>query len=79
MVTDGRILRGMARQGFIEWTPGLERHWTGQTVKRVHVNEGPKLKGMRFIYRGVDYQLRYVDGCFHPFVFRVDASVPSFV
>ena len=81
MVTNTRTLRAMAKQGFITWQDGRERHWTGATAKRRWVHEGPKLANWydTFTYRGHDYRLRYVDGCFHPFVFRADASVPSFV
>lgn len=81
MITNTRTLRAMAKRGLIEWAPRLERHWTGYTVKRLHVQPGPKLQNWydTFRYRGKEYRLRYVDGCFHPFVFRVDAQIPAFV
>lgn len=81
MVTNPRTLRAMARAGWILWEDGRERHWTGLTVKRRHVQPGPKLDdwSQTFCYRGHDYRLRYVDGCFHPFVFRVGARIPEFV
>ena len=81
MVTDYRTLNGMARQGFIVFQPGFDRHWTGLRAKRCFVAEGPKLEAwyQPFVYRGHEYRLHYVDGCFHPFVFRTDAHVPAFV
>lgn len=81
MVTNPRTLRAMAKHGFIEWAPRLERHWTGATVRRLHVQPGPKLADWYspFVYRGAEYRLRYVDGCFHPFVFKTSDRPPSFV
>lgn len=82
MVTHTSILRAMAKRGFITWQAGrYDRHWTGQTVRRVWVSEGPALKHWydEFTYRGKAYRLRYVDGCFHPFVFSATAQVPTFV
>lgn len=81
MVTNPRTLRAIAKQGFISWQDGRERHWTGLTVKRRWVAPGNKLVNWydTFRYRGHEYRLRYVDGCFHPFVFRLDAHIPSFV
>lgn len=81
MVTNPRTLRAMQRAGWIEWPDVVERHWTGQRVRSRWVREGPKLETwwQTFRYRGHEYRLRYVDGCFHPFVFRADAQPPSFV
>lgn len=81
MVTDGRTLRAMVRAGWIEWSPQLERHWTGLTARRFWVRPGRRLETwyQRFTYRGREYQLGYVDGCFHPFVFVVGSSRPAFV
>lgn len=81
MITDGRTLRAMTKRGLIVWYPCLERHWTGLTVKRCHVQPGAKLEDwyQEFEYRGRQYRLRYVDGCFHPFVFEAGARPPAFV
>ena len=81
MITDYRRLKGMARQRFITWTPGRDRHWTGFQAKRCFVHPGPKLTNWydEFTYRGQSYRLHYVDGCFHPFVFRVGSQWPAFV
>jgi len=84
IVTDHRILRGMETKGFIlrNGSPvSRERHWTGHQVRIVHVTAGPKLYNWYdvFSYRGVDYRLRYFDGCFKPFVTRLNAGLPSFV
>jgi hypothetical protein len=81
MVTNPRTLRAMTKQGFIEWTPGIDRHWSGQRVRVTYVHAGPKLQNWSdtFRYRGHDYRLHYVDGCFKPFVFRTDERLPAFV
>lgn len=81
LVTDGRTLRGMTKAGFIVWTPGVDRHWTGLKARRYFVESGPKLKNWYdvFDYRGQSYRLRYVDGCFHPFVHRMGIQGPSFI
>lgn len=81
MITDGRTLKAMTRHGFIVWSDARERHWTGSTVKRRHVQPGPKLANWydTFTYRGTEYRLQYVDGCFHPFVFRLSDRTPAFV
>ena len=82
MVRDRRILNAMARRGFIVYDGrAKDRHWTGATVKRLWVGEGPALKDWYevFTYHGRDYRLRYVDGCFYPFVFEIGATGPAFV
>ena len=81
MITNPRTLRAMTRAGWIEWVDGTERHWTGLYIKRRHVQSGPRLKNWydTFHYRGREYRLRYVDGCFRPFVFRSDVKPPAFV
>lgn len=86
VITDHRTLRGMEIQGYIIRNGGpksRERHWTGQKVSIPHVQAGPKLHNWYdiFKYRGVDYRLRYFDGCFKPFVTRLDQALnlPSFV
>lgn len=84
IVTDHRTLRGMEIQGFITRDGGAkstERHWTGARVKVITCHGGPKLKDWHdvFTYKGVQYRLKYFDGCFHPFVTRVGADLPTFV
>ena len=81
MVTDGRTLRGMTRAGYIEWHPQIERHWTGLAIRRAWVRPGTKLNNWydTFTYRGKEYRLDYVDGCFHPFVFLKGSQRPAFV
>lgn len=86
IVTDHRMLRGMEIKGFIIRNGGpksSEKHWTGLQVKILHVTKGPRLENWYdvFSYRGTDYRLRYFDGCFKPFVTRLDAglSLPQFV
>ena len=81
MVTDTRTLAAMARHGFIEWKPGIDRHWTGQKVKRLWVQPGHRLETWSdvFYYQNRGYRLHYVDGCFHPFVFLQNEQPPAFV
>ena len=84
VVRDHRTLAGMERAGYIirNGKPGeTERHWTGRAVPVITVKEGPKLRSWSetFTYRGHEYQIRYFDGCFHPFVWRTDTAAPSFV
>ena len=81
LITDDQTLRGMTKAGWIRWHDGLERHWTGQTVKRRHVQPGPKLAdwSQEFSYQKQTYRLHYFDGCLHPFVCRIDGKFPSFV
>jgi hypothetical protein len=73
----------MERRGFIVTLDGHDRHWTGRRVRNYFVREGEKLEHWYsiFEYRGIEYRLRYFDGCFKPFVTRVDCalSLPSFV
>ncbi len=81
MVTDGRTLRGMTKAGFIVWVKGTDRHWTGMMARRYFVEPGPKLQNWYdvFSYKGTLYRLRYIDGCFKPFVHLVGSDLPSFV
>jgi hypothetical protein len=76
----------MEIQGFITRDGGAksrEQHWTGHQVKVITCHEGPKLKNWwdTFTHRGTSYRLEYFDGCFKPFVVRLEhqANRPSFV
>lgn len=72
-VRDVRVLRAMAKAGFIE----LHAH-TGKKVgspfgevKATYVQgHGPELKRefQPFTFKGATYQLRYFDGSFFPYV-----------
>lgn len=78
-VTDGRTLSAMNRAGFIVWSRSTVRHWTGRPVKVCYVDAGPNIDRFdRFTYHGEQYELRYLDGCFNPFVFKVGAKAPAF-
>lgn len=81
MISNPRTLRALTKAGFIVWSPGSDRHWSGLQARRLFVQPGPKLDAwyQTFKHNGREYRLHYVDGCFHPFVFRVGAQVPSFV
>lgn len=86
IVRDFRTLKALERKGFItcDGNPkSRERHWTGAAVRVITCHEGPRLNHWydRFTHNGHEYQLQYFDGCFHPFVVRLDTSAPrpSFV
>lgn len=85
IVTHTGTLRSLQRAGWIEWDEhARDRHWTGQTARRLWVRAGARLVNRwdRFEHRGRAYKLEYFDGCFHPFVVRVDDPAlvrPSFV
>jgi len=82
IITDHRTLRGMEIKGYIvrNGTPrSRERHWTGAIIKVPHVSRGPRLDGYYFKYRGKEYELRYFDGCFKPFVVTRDHPRGGFV
>ena len=84
-VPPAATLRAMARAGFIvlgdEFGKQV-RHWTGRLVKVWYVEDaGPALEHWwsSFEFKGVRYRLRYVSGCFKPFVCREDATMPEWV
>lgn len=86
IVRDFRTLNALARAGFIELRGGphaTERHWTGGRVRVTTVREGDRLERwyQPFEHRGKKYRIEYFDGCFFPFVVRVDPQVvrPAFV
>ena len=81
MITSKKTLAGMAKAGFIKWEDGVDEHWTGQKVNRVWVDEGSELKHWSdtFTYKAKNYRLRYIDGCFKPFVFEETAQPPEFI
>jgi hypothetical protein len=77
IIKDYRVLKAMERRGFIKTRDGYERHWSGLTVRNYFVAHGPNTKYSRFIYKGEEYKITYIDGCFHPFVVKGEA--PAFV
>jgi hypothetical protein len=71
MITNMRTLRATAKAGHIKLhrdTGFRVRHWLGPWVRAVYVNGLDSKR--RFRYRGQDYELRYLEGCFSPFVFH---------
>lgn len=64
-VTDGKLLRAMARAGVIK-QPATHMRPKGKSWGRgyAYVDEGPR---MRFIWQGFYvFQCEYIDGCFFP-------------
>lgn len=60
-VTDGRTLNAMAKAGHFKRCPGFAY---------VDGDIG------RFTYKGSLHVIDYIDGCFFPFVFRVETQHP---
>ena len=84
IVGDFRTLKALERAGYVTLNgspKSRERHWTGAYVRVITVGEGPKLSRWYdpFTHRGVEYRIKYFDGCFHPFVVRTGVPLPSFV
>lgn len=69
MITNRALLKRLAEEGLIEWP--VTRHGVGpKGYPFSYVNEIESV-GMRFTCsRGMNYELRYVSGCFLPYVFR---------
>jgi len=61
LITDGRTLRAMSRQGFFEFPVD------GSNNPYVDELDNPR----HFEYHGNKYKIKYCSGCFFPFVFRV--------
>ena len=84
-VPSAATLRAMARAGFVVLGDEFDkqvRHWTGGLVRIRYVEDaGPALKRWWsvFEFKGVRYRLRYISGCFKPFVCREDAKIPGLV
>lgn len=83
VVCDMRVLKAMERRGFItlhHQTGEKVGHWTGMTCRAWYVDgPGPDVHPYKpFEYKGVQYELRYFDGCFHQFVCRKGA-IPAHV
>lgn len=79
MIKDCNVLRGMAKAGHIKLPAEFGkkvRHWTGQMVKVCYVDSGDS---MSFEHNGKKYEVRYLDGCFNPFVFAAHEPSPAFV
>jgi hypothetical protein len=77
IVGDFRTLKALERAGFVQLNGdpnSRERHWTGASVRVLTVSEGSKPHNWseRFKHRGHEYQIQYFDGCFKPFVVRLD-------
>ncbi len=73
------VLRAMAEAGHITLradTGGKVRHWTGETVTACYVRAA---SAERFEFCGAGFELRYIGGCFHPFIVRGGGTPPSFV
>jgi hypothetical protein len=84
IVSDHRTLRGMEIAGFIvrDGKPSDRvRHWSGLRARVITCHAGPKLENYydTFTYKGEEYRLTYIDGCFAPFVVKVGQPLPPYV
>lgn len=61
MIRDGRVLKAMARLGKIE-------HPIDKGQKYVDCSAEVEMYG--FYYKGKEYKIKYLDGCFYPFVYK---------
>lgn len=64
-VSDPRLLISMTMAGHLQWPATKDHADLGQPYV-THSDDRPR----RFIHKDVEYQIKYVDGCFYPFVFR---------
>ena len=78
IVKDYRILKALERRGHITCMDGKVRHWSGIQTRVYYVDYGTN-PARNFTYNGKDYELKYFDGCFNPFVVERGKPVPSFV
>lgn len=90
IIQDMKLLREMAKAGHIvlhEDTGKKVRHWTGQMVTAYYIDGVMTNSSWKFRFRhltirgkGVDYAIKYFDGCFCPFVVMLDGDLgPAFV
>jgi hypothetical protein len=71
ILRDLRLLKDMAKAGIIslhEDTGQIVKHWSGQKVKAYYISNGP----FSFEYKGELFGTRYFDGCFCPFIVKLD-------
>jgi len=74
-------LRAMAKQGLINLhsdTGATVRHWTGQEVTACYIDGVPEGKSRQFEYKGEQYKVIFLDGCFCPFVCTMDTDENGF-
>jgi hypothetical protein len=82
VLTSMLVLRAMQKAGHICFAPDTGkkvRHWSGATVTAVYVDGPPDGKPNQFEFGGIEWELRYIDGCFYPFVCLAGSKSPSFV
>jgi hypothetical protein len=64
IVRDGRTLRAMAKADKLTWPVPVHG---GTQFKYVDEEKRPR----SFEFKGNQYRIDYVDGCFFPFVFKI--------
>ena len=71
-------LRKMAKAGKIRWPVDVNvtSPYSKKRTTPMYVDEVPGV-GSSFRFEGKNYRLRYVDGCFYPYVYEdEDQSLP---
>ena len=70
LVSNMSILKSMAKQKLIELhaQTGKKVYWAGEYFKTYYVFDGKS----QFEYKGNTYVTEYRDGCFYPFVYKLE-------
>ena len=67
IVDSKSTLRYMAKKGLIEWPVRMDN----ENVLHENFTYVRPLKGMEFEYAGDKYRIKYLDGAFYPYVYKV--------
>jgi len=73
-VRNGRVLRAMERAGHFSKPPEHVRPKGAMWGSGYAYVDTKPDKPSCFNYRGSNYEIRYIDGCFLPFVFYINES-----
>jgi hypothetical protein len=68
-VTSSSTLKMLAKAGKIVWP--VTTNWNPKKKPFKYVDEVEGV-GMRFEHKNVNYQLKYISGCFYPYLFIVN-------
>ena len=79
IISNMNTLRALERRGYIKLPKEcgtVSRGFLGGTHKHSYVNDGPALRRWfeKFKLGKRTFQLRYVDGCFFPFVAEINSK-----
>lgn len=71
-VKNMNILKGMAKQGHIKLHPSTGCKIPGIYTRKKHTCYYIDSGSPSFTYKGIRYSTKYYDGCFNPYVVRID-------